>query len=164
MRSFTDTEGRSWDLALTIASIKQVKDLTEINLLEPLEGEPPLINRLATDFMLLVDVIWALIKGQADPRGVDEMAFAAALGPDRIAAAYEAFFAEYEDFFRQVGRTDVAMALAKQTELIKRIVGLAQKRIESGEIEDRLAREFPEMKLRPESGEAPEPSASTPAD
>ncbi|MBU0717313.1 MAG: hypothetical protein KJ749_03615, partial [Planctomycetes bacterium] len=57
-----------------------VKGLLDVNLLELEAGDPPLLTRLGTDVILLCDVIFALVKPQADTSGVTDEQFGAALG------------------------------------------------------------------------------------
>ncbi|GMV98441.1 MAG: hypothetical protein AMXMBFR83_27910 [Phycisphaerae bacterium] len=127
MKTFTDTAGRTWTLALTIDAAKRVKSLLDVNLLELEAGDPPLLTRLGTDVILLCDVIFALLKPQADAAGVSDEQFAAALGGDAVLAAQTAFYEELVDFFRKLGRGDLAKAVNAQ----RRMIDLAVRRIET---------------------------------
>jgi hypothetical protein len=127
MKTFTDTAGRTWTLALTIDAAKRVKSLLDVNLLELEAGDPPLLTRLGTDVILLCDVIFALVKPQADAAGVTDEQFAAALGGDVVLAAQTAFYEELVDFFRKLGRRDLAKAVDAQ----RRMIDLAVARIET---------------------------------
>ena len=70
MKSFTDNAGRTWTLSLTLGAAERVKALVDVDLLEPCDaGDPPLLTRLGTEVALLCDVIFALIKPQADGQG-----------------------------------------------------------------------------------------------
>jgi len=68
--------------------------------------------------ILLCDVIFVLVKPQADAAGVSDEQFAAALGGDAILAAQTAFYEELVDFFRKLGRTDLAKAVDAQRRMI----------------------------------------------
>jgi hypothetical protein len=118
MKTFNDSAGRTWTLAMTIDSVKRVRDLLKINLLEPESGEPPLLTQIATDEILLCDVIYCLIKPQADQLGISDEQFGQALGGDAILNAQNAFYDELIDFFLKRGRTDRATALRKQQKMI----------------------------------------------
>lgn len=118
MKTFTDNAGKVWTLALTIDSAKRVKSLMGVNLLEPEAGEPPLLTRLGTDEILLCDVLYCLIKPQADALGVTDEMFGQALGGEAILAAQNAFYDEIVDFFQQRGRTDRARAAKTQQKMI----------------------------------------------
>ena len=111
MKTFTDTAGRTWTIALTIDAAKRVKGLLDVNLLELEAGDPPLLTKLGTDVILLCDVIFALVKPQADQQGVTDEQFGAALGGEAILAAQTALYEELVHFFRGLGRNDLAKAV-----------------------------------------------------
>ena len=119
MKTFTDSAGRTWTIAMTVDSAKRVRDLLKINLVEPESGNPPLLTRLGTDEILLCDVIYVLVKPQADKLNISDTDFAAAMGGDAILSAQTAFYEEMIDFFQKRGRTDRARAVATQHKMIK---------------------------------------------
>ena len=127
MKTFTDTAGRTWTIALTIDAAKRVKGLLDVNLLELESGDPPLLTRLGTDVILLCDVIFALVKPQADANGVTDEQFGAALGGEAILAAQTALYEELVLFFQGLGRSDLAKAVDTQ----RRMIDLAVSRIET---------------------------------
>ena len=138
MHCFTDTAGRKWELSLTIGAAKRVKGLLAVDLLDLAGGTPPLITRLHTDTMLLVDVIFAVLKPAADAAGVTDEQFGEALGGDAAWNAYQAFTAEIEDFFRQFHRPDLERTVAinrrmmetnpaKSTEHVERAAAAAER-------------------------------------
>lgn len=138
MKTFQDSAGRIWNITITVDGVRRVKDLLGVNLariIEPREkgGEVPLMTDLEDDIMLLVDVIYALVKPQADAAGVSDEAFGAALGGEAIAAAHEAFWRELADFFRSLRRRPnaaEAAAIEKQLGLVEKALEAAEKRID----------------------------------
>jgi len=165
MKTFTDTAGRTWTLALTIDAAKRVKSLLDVNLLEldlPAgkagAGDPPLLTRLGTDVILLCDVIFALVKPQADAAGVSDQEFAAALGGDVVLAAQTAFYEELVDFFRKLGRGDLAKAVDAQRRMIDLTVARIKTRIDRLDLEAAV-----ESTLGEPSTSSPQSSESTPA-
>jgi len=128
MRAFTDSAGRAWTLSLTLDAAKRVKSLLGVNLLELDKGDPPLLTRLGTDVILLCDVVFAILKPQAEAAGVTDEQFGAALGGDAILAAQTAFYEEMVDFFQKLGRADLAKAVEAQ----RRIIELEIRRMEVG--------------------------------
>ena len=128
MKTFSDNAGRTWQFALTIDSAKRVKHLLNVNLLELQEGDPPLLTRLGTDVILLCDIIYALIKPQADQLQVTDQQFGAALGGDVILAAQKAVYEELINFFQSLARTDMARAIQAQ----QRLIEAAIRHVESG--------------------------------
>jgi hypothetical protein len=128
MKTFTDNAGRVWTLSLTLEAAKRVKSLLGVNLLELDRGDPPLLTRLGTDVILLCDVIFALVKPQADQQKVTDEQFGAALGGEAVLAAQTAFYEELVDFFRKAGRGDLAKITAAQ----KRMIDLTVQKMETG--------------------------------
>jgi len=127
MKTFTDNAGRTWTISLTIDAAKRVRDLLKIDLLQPEEGDPPLLTRIGTDEILLCDVIYCLIKPQADQQNISDEQFGQALGGDAILSAQTAFYEELIDFFRKRGRVDRAQAVAAQ----KKVIDLAILKVET---------------------------------
>jgi hypothetical protein len=122
MRTFVDNVNRSWSIQLTIDSAKRVKGLLDVNLLDLIGGDPPLLTRLGTDIVLLCDVIFVLIKPQADTCSVTDEQFGAALGGEAILAAQSAFYDELISFFQGMGRKDLLKAVVAQRNLIDKAV------------------------------------------
>jgi hypothetical protein len=139
MSTFTDNAGRTWTVSVTFGSIKRVRDLIGVNLARLEDGDPPLLTRLGTDVMLLCDVIYSLIKPQADQQDITDEEWAAAMGGEAILSAHNAFYEALQDFFRKAGRPDVVRAARKQ----KVMIDLA---IRAGE--EKLSRIDPETEIR----------------
>ena len=158
MKTFTDTAGRTWTLSLTIDAAKRVKGLLDVNLLELEAGDPPLLTRIGTDVILLCDVIFALVKPQADANGVTDEQFAAALGGETILAAQTALYEELVGFFRGLGRSDLAKAVDAQRRMIDLAVRKIETRIDKLDLEAAI-----ETTLGESSTSSPESSASIPA-
>ncbi len=164
MKTFTDTAGRTWTLALTIDAAKRVKSLLDVNLLELEAGDPPLLTRLGTDVILLCDVIFALVKPQADAAGVSDHEFAAALGGDVVLAAQTAFYEELVDFFRKLGRGDMAKAVDAQRRMIDLAVARIETRLDKLDLEAAIETCLPDRQatLGEPSTSSPPSSESTP--
>jgi len=158
MKTFTDTAGRTWTIALTIDAAKRVKSLLDVNLLELEAGDPPLLTRLGTDVILLCDVIFALVKPQADATGVTDEEFGRALGGEAILAAQTALYEELVDFFRKLGRGDLAKAVDAQRRMIDLAVARIETRIDGMDLEAAV-----ESTLGEPSTSSPESSESIPA-
>jgi len=145
VKTFSDSASRQWTIQLTIDSAKRVRDLMGVNLLEPEAGEPPLITRLGTDEILLCDVLYCLIKPQADALNISSEQFGQALGGEVILAAQNAFYDELVDFFQKRGRTDRARAVATQQKMINLAVAHSEKRISSLDIDKKIQEIFGEQ-------------------
>lgn len=122
MKSFVDTANRTWTIQMTVDAVKRVKNLVGVNLLDIGGGDPPLLTRFGTDIMILCDVIYALIKPQADALGVTDEQFGASLGGEGILGAQSAFYEELISFFQGMGRKDLMKAVLAQRNLIEKAV------------------------------------------
>jgi hypothetical protein len=157
MKTFKDSAGHEWTLAVTIDCVKRIRDMLKVDLLDLFGGEPPLLTRLDTDVVLLCDTIFVALKPQADAAGVSSEQFGAALGGDAIIAARDCFMEALSDFFQSLRRQEVVKAISKQTELVTAAVKLAGQRIENLDVPEMLSKAFGEP-----STSLPASSASTP--
>jgi hypothetical protein len=151
MKEFVDNSGTRWNVELTIASIKRVRDLLSVNLLEPESGEPPLLTRLGSDVILLCDVIYVLVKPQADSKGVTDEAFGALLGGDAILSAQEAFYRELIDFFLKSGRPDKLKMIEKQRALLIAAIKTAATKVEAIDTDAICSKSFTNLPESPAS-------------
>ncbi|MBW7904867.1 MAG: hypothetical protein LC135_09675 [Phycisphaerae bacterium] len=158
MKTFTDNAGRTWTISITVDAIKRVEGLIKgVNLANLTDGDPPLLTRLETDVVLLCDVIFALVKPQAEQVGVSDEEFGRAMGGDAIMAAHDAFWEELTGFFRQLRRTDTARAIEKQAALVKATVEAIEQRVERFDTSAVI-----EKALGGSAGNSPELPASIP--
>lgn len=127
MKTFTDNSGRTWTLAITVDAIKRVQSLVKVNLAQILspqrESTLPLLTELQADIVLLCDVLFALVKPQAESQQISDEQFGQALGGEAIASAHNAFWEEMISFFQKLphGQATVA-AILKHEELVKQSV------------------------------------------
>jgi len=151
-RKFTDSQGRDWDLTLTVADLRRCKDLAGIDIAAKVEGG--LFDELADDPILLCDTLAAIVRPQMDVRGLTDEQFAAALGGDVIEAATEALIAAIVYFFRSRHGGIVAKIAKKRKSLQGMATRAATAYIDSGEIERKLQKVLEEQ-LGPQYGEQP---------
>lgn len=111
MPTFSDTQGRAWCVTITVDTLRRVRTLTGTDLLGVLGGD--LIERLASDPMLLADVLYAVVKPEADARGVDDADFGRALAGDAVTAATQALLEGLVAFFPTPRARLLRQALAK---------------------------------------------------
>jgi len=170
MKTFTDSTGRAWSLAINVDAVKRVKALVNVDLLETVEGK--LIERLVADPVLLCDIVFCLCKPQADQLGVSDEDFGRAMAGDAIEAATAAMLEELVDFFPSRRRALLTKAVGKFKALQETVLTAAEARLDSGLIEQRLAAELAALDaeitatLLPPggpSGNSPASSASPPA-
>ena len=148
MKSFTDNLGRTWMLVVNVAAIKRVRALCGVDLNAIVEIDKDnnptaeLLERLSTDPVLLVDVLYAVCKTECDQKGVSDEEFGAAMAGDAIEQATAALLDEVVDFFPTAKRA----ALQKILAATRRIEALAKKKLEdilgSAEFEEKLVSEL----------------------
>jgi uncharacterized FAD-dependent dehydrogenase len=97
--SFTDLEGETWAIRVTFADVRAVKDELGFDLPAMFDNGFAGLARLGTDFELLVSVVFALCKRQAEERKIGPDAFAARMGGDTLEAAADAVVDAVTDFF-----------------------------------------------------------------
>jgi len=102
MRTFKDSAGRAWNLAITVDAIKRVMGSVGVNLSELHAGDPPLIVRLEADAILLFDVIFQLVAPQAASVGVSAEQFATSIDAQSVGPVVTAFWEELADFFQSL--------------------------------------------------------------
>ncbi len=160
MKSFTDNAGRVWTLAVNVAAIKRVRALCDVDLNSIIEldakNQPSakLLERLSTDPVLLVDVLYAVCKPECDSRNVTDGEFGAAMAGDAIDHATSALLDEIIDFFPEAKR----LAFKKILSATRRFEEIARKKmndlLSDGKFEDRLVSEL--ERLTGLSASAPE--------
>lgn len=157
MHTVTDTQGRVWTLHVTVDTIKRVRALTGTDLLAVAGGD--LLERLSTDPILLADVLFAVVKPEADTRQVSDADFGRALAGDVIAVATSALLEELVDFFPAPKRALLAKALGKLTEFQSAMLAAASARVDALD-----ATSLVDQALTPgtSSGASPASSAATP--
>ncbi len=135
MRTFTDTANRTWTIRLTLGTAMQVRDKLGIDLLAPEAGDPPLLTRLASDEMLLGEVLCALIEDQFEKYNLTAEDVKFAFDGNTLMAAQRAFYEELIDFFQNRGRADRAKAVMAQMRLIETAAKLIEQKIDAIDIE-----------------------------
>lgn len=158
MQSFTDTANRRWDLTLSIATVKRVRNLTGVDILAMLD-RPQLLSDLAADPVAFVDVLYVIVKPQADTAGVTDESFGESLDGTSIESATDAFLEALVDFFPGARRATLRRVLAKTMEHKARAEATLKTALDDGTI-DRAIDES--LTAGETSTSSPAASASTP--
>jgi hypothetical protein len=156
MRTFQDTQGRTWSVTINVDAIRRVRGLLNINLLDAVEGK--LLERLVSDPVLLCDILFALVKPEAEAKNVSDEDFGRALGGDVLDHATNALLEELVDFFPSGKRTVFRKALDKLKVLEEMALETATRRLESTELEQKMAAALVSIP-GDSSGSSPESSA-----
>ena len=160
MPTFTDNQNRAWAVDVHVASVKRVRSLLNIDLLQIVEDRCELLARLADDPVLLVDVLYVLCKPEADTRNVSDEDFGRAMSGDALEAGFDALLRGLEGFFQDARRRQaVTNVIAKTRRLAEMILDHTNTQIDQIDVDDAYA----QLKTSgPSSTNAPASSASTP--
>lgn len=109
--SFQDTNGKTWNLALTIATARRIKNETGVDFGAIEDGKVFFV--LASDPFLLGQVLWEIVEPQASKAGIDVESFFAALDGNVLDEACEALTGAVVNFTRAPLRAAVETILAK---------------------------------------------------
>lgn len=103
MPTFKDTKDRLWLIDITWATVRRVRDEKDICLAELIKITPEgtdntQLNRLASDPLFALEVIYAVVRPEAEARGVSLPDFLNALDGDSGDAAITALFEAIANF------------------------------------------------------------------
>ncbi len=99
MHTFADNLGRTWYVAINVATIRRVRAALDVDLYQLVDDGMQELGKLVSDPVRLADVLYVLCKEDADGKNITDEDFGRALGGDAITAAAEALVEELVDFF-----------------------------------------------------------------
>lgn len=141
MQSFKDAEGRSWNIALTIGKVRQLREKLGLDLLDT-QHHLQVINSL-TDRLAFV---FLLVEDQAKDDGLSpeelELRF---YGEGIASAASIAFLKELENFFQRLGQTVLARLTASSIEAMNKAQVRLDDLLKSGKVDSLLEEATKEM-------------------
>lgn len=159
MRTFKDNEGRTWSVALNVHQMKRVRahlgiDLVNVIALDP-DGKVKvdLVDRIAGDPCLLVDILWVCVEEEAKAAGVTDEQFGRSLAGDSIEEATRAFLDELVDFFPGAKRLFLKKAVALSRKFAGESTAALEKALEDPELERRVEESMRSSASSPESSE-----------
>lgn len=136
MKTFTDCMGRTWTVTINVGTIKRVKTMLGINLLEAITDD--LAEKLKNDVCLLVDVLYVICKNEADVKNITDENFGEAMAGDVLENATNAFLDELIDFFPAEKKMILRKAINKVNQAEKKALEMGNKYIENMEIEKQI--------------------------
>lgn len=98
MHTFRDSAGRTWTVAINVATVKRVRARAGVDLYA-LAGKPDALGEFLSDPVAICDTLYVLCQDEAERAGVTDEAFGQALYGDAIHAATEALLEDLCDFF-----------------------------------------------------------------
>ena len=167
MQIFKDRNGQDWQVILNVFQMKRVRASLGVDLINVIELDKDgqvkvdMVDRIANDPCLLVDILWVLVQDQARTLNVTDEQFGTALAGDAIEAATKAFLDELVDFFPGAKR----LFLRKAVDLARKFGGewneALEKALADPELEARVRESMNSSTSSPESSEStPAPSPS----
>ena len=157
MRTFTDNAGRTWTVQVNVAAIKRVRGLLGVDLYKLVDDGFQALAKLVSDPVQLADVIYCLVKDEADAKQVTDEEFGRALAGDAITLAADSFVEELIDFFPDArARAGLRKVIDAGKKVRDRLLTHAETLLE------RVDPEVEANKLIASFGSSPESSASIP--
>ena len=159
MHIFTDNKGRKWDIVLNVNQMKRVRAVLGIDLVNVItldakgEVKVDLIDRIANDPCLLVDILCLLTEKQAASLGVSDVQFGESLAGDAIEEATKAFLDELVDFFPGARRLFLQKAVTLARKYTLEMTSALEKALSDPELEKRVAQSMNLSQSSQESSE-----------
>ncbi|QDV85468.1 hypothetical protein [Planctomycetes bacterium TBK1r] len=164
MQKFVDRKSNVWVVDIDSTTLRRVKAIAGVNLLEFVEGD--LVERLSHDFLLLGDILYAVCKPQADQQGISDEEFGQGLAGDVISDATAALLEGLVAFFPEPRRRLLQTAAAKYQSVQTKAMELVQMKLNSPDLEeeilDKLRSELDQVTSNGSSTVSPESLESTP--
>ncbi len=151
---FKDNQGRQYTLSISIGGVRRVRDLLDVNLADPWEKWKDglsILEGLAVDAILMIDVVYCLVKPECDSYEISSEQFGEAVDGEVLKAITETFWKVYRDFFQQSGRDDLATSVEKMETARNKAVLRVQQRIDGVDIDKALGNLFTDT---PDTSEA----------
>lgn len=149
LTSFTDAKGNIWAVSLSIGAVKRVRELTGVDL-GKFFGRGPEADRTReqlADLITVANVLFAIVKPQADGKGITDEQFGELLVGDVISDASDALIEGLLSFQpSREGRAALRQLLA------------AQKRVAEGRLRAAVLKT-----MEPDQGDSGALSTSAPA-
>jgi hypothetical protein len=98
MKTFTDSGGRTWTVAIHVTAVKRVRAALGIHLAELITGPFDALGEFLADPVKLVDTMYVLCRDEAERAGVSDEDFGRAMAGDSLLFAREALVAELVAF------------------------------------------------------------------
>jgi hypothetical protein len=142
MKTFADNAARTWAITVNVAAVKRVRELLGVNILEIADQKGKLLERLVEDPCVLCDVLWCLVKPEAEAKGISDEEFGRALGGDALDQATDALLTEIADFFPKSRREVLRRIVQKLSVLQQKASALALTKLDDPNLDLQLEREM----------------------
>lgn len=135
--TFKDLSGREYNVALTVAAIKRIRDKLGYDLLGLVSGgeKSQAIKDVLLDPIKAADVLYVAVKPQADGFGVSDEEFGEQLAGEVLANALAALLEGVEVFFGAAQGPEAAEAVramvVKRNQIAAKVWSLARAKVEA---------------------------------
>jgi hypothetical protein len=164
MSKFVDAKNRIWVVDVTNTTLRRVKSLTDVRLMDAVDGE--LIPQMSQDFLLLGEVLFAVCKPQADRESITQEEFESGLAGDHLTEARDALVEALLEFLPEDQRRLLTKAVAHQREVTARGMEMLHRRLDDPNLISQtvaqLEANLAVPALNGSSTSSPASSASTP--
>lgn len=141
MKPFSTNDGTQYEVAVNVATVKRVRDLTGVDLLG-LVGDQKAVSDAFADNVRICEVLCAVVRPQLQEAGRSDDDFFATIDGDVIEHATEALLAEIVNFFPDPKRTLLKKTLEKYQAALQKVkaegAAAAEKVMESLDFEASL--------------------------
>lgn len=143
MHTFTDTSKRVWEVSVNVGTIKRVHAVLGVDLLDVVaikdgDNSGGLLKKLIDDPVLLCNILYVLVKEQADKQSVTDEEFGRGMAGDVIAEATTALMRELVNFFHGAKRVLLEGIWKRVEEVQTKATALALKAAESVNVDSLL--------------------------
>ena len=143
MKTFRDTSGREWAIAVDVGAIKRVMkapiehlgEPLKVNLLALVEPESNLLKKVVEYPPLVCDIAYALCKPQCDEKNISDEDFGRAMGGDVLEKVLDLVLEETVDFFPQGRRVVLKRVLEKSQTFAEKARALTTARLAAGDLD-----------------------------
>ena len=123
MRTFKDLSGQSWTLAITVATVRNVRAAFDgLDLLDIGDPKSGVLERIFGDVILFVDLLYFLVRDQAIALEISDEAFGQVLGGDVLLEAQKSFMESLADFTPQPDRRKLLREILKKGRELEQIL------------------------------------------
>jgi len=145
MSSFNDKDGQEWLIEITVGTVREVKKLTKLDLMELASERSNTLAMLYEDAETLVNVLYVICKSQAEERGISDEDFGCMFSGAAVQEATEALIEGLIDFFPPRRREVLRKAIDKILELEAAALRKAEADIEAMDADEVMEKALAEM-------------------
>lgn len=121
INQFQDSEKRIWNVRVTVSTLRDCRDILNIDLNDAIDPSKDVVDRLSNDPVLMFDVIYLCCKKQMDAKGVTADQFSEAINGKVIEDASQALLDAIIDFFPPSKTEVIRKGLALRDKMAARI-------------------------------------------